>query len=433
MGHSFEAIEISEVYLQCVAPVLPEVQLGTPLALTPAELDSLGRKAARQGFVTAKVVFQKEVEGLQRKRLDDARQQADALFQGLQGQPFTDVRTFVENDYAYWTWAFCERLAQASRDTAGRSTALALLCAELAVGVAQRVKGVREDWRARLEGFALAHVANAKKVGSAFREAEQAFRQAWELWNRTDRELRDEVLEVAWLLGMEASLLRDQRSFSNSLRLIDQALALARSELAKASLLVAKANTLQHLDDYEGAVIALRQLNESPASGDRRLEWMGQYALADTLRHLGRYSEASQFLPQVWQGVRQWNYTSDLTRVLWLEACVLAGLGYRAEAISKLEQARATFVAEPMVFEAALASLELATLYLEDHRLQEVQRLAVEMTPIFQSRNVHHETLAALKLFCDATHRGEMTAHLARRLAKYLDRARHDPELRFEP
>ena len=91
------------------------------------------------------------------------------------------------------------------------------------------------------------------------------------------------------------------------------------------------------------------------------------------------------------------------------------------------------FTAREIAYDAALASLELAILYLEDGRTAEVRTLARQMLWIFRAQGVHREALVALKLFCEAAEREQATADLARRVADYLERARNNPHLRFEP
>lgn len=69
--------------------------------------------------------------------------------------------------------------------------------------------------------------------------------------------------------------------------------------------------------------------------------------------------------------------------------------------------------------------------YLAAEQTREVKELAREMAPVFQAQGVHREALAALRLFCQAAEKEAATLDLARRLVDYLERARHDPGLRF--
>jgi hypothetical protein len=85
-----------------------------------------------------------------------------------------------------------------------------------------------------------------------------------------------------------------------------------------------------------------------------------------------------------------------------------------------------------MSFDVALALLEEAVLLLEERRAAEVKVLARELEKVFESKGVHREALAALRLFQEAAEREEATAELARRVLHYLFRARHDQGLRFE-
>jgi hypothetical protein len=72
-------------------------------------------------------------------------------------------------------------------------------------------------------------------------------------------------------------------------------------------------------------------------------------------------------------------------------------------------------------------------LLLEEGRTGEVRALSPEMGPIFESLQIYREALAALRVFWKAVEQEQATAELGRRLLHFLERARHDPELRFEP
>ena len=85
-----------------------------------------------------------------------------------------------------------------------------------------------------------------------------------------------------------------------------------------------------------------------------------------------------------------------------------------------------------MAFDAALLSLDLAILSIEEGRTAEVRDLAGEMVEIFRFRDVHPEVLAALAVFQAAAGLDAVTAELVRDLAGYLTRARREPGLRFE-
>jgi hypothetical protein len=80
-----------------------------------------------------------------------------------------------------------------------------------------------------------------------------------------------------------------------------------------------------------------------------------------------------------------------------------------------------------MAYDSALISLDLAILYANEGRTQELKQLAVEMMPIFESRDVHREALATLLMFQHAAEEERLTVQLAENLAASLRRERRVP------
>jgi len=117
----------------------------------------------------------------------------------------------------------------------------------------------------------------------------------------------------------------------------------------------------------------------------------------------------------------------------WLEGRLAAGLGRRAEAIDALRQVRREFADHELAADAALVTLNLAVLLLEEGRTGEVRELAGETVPIFGGMGLDGEAIAALGVFWRAAEQEMATAELGRRLLAFLERARYDPEFRFDP
>lgn len=82
-----------------------------------------------------------------------------------------------------------------------------------------------------------------------------------------------------------------------------------------------------------------------------------------------------------------------------------------------------------MLFDAALVSLELAVLHLDEGRTAEVKQLAEEMVVIFHTQDVHREALATIAVFRQAVALETATAEMVRRLALDLERVRQGPEV----
>jgi hypothetical protein len=85
-----------------------------------------------------------------------------------------------------------------------------------------------------------------------------------------------------------------------------------------------------------------------------------------------------------------------------------------------------------MWYDVVLALLEELCLLFDEGKTAEVKLLAPDLAKVFDSKGVHREALAALQLFREAVDREEATAELARRVLRYLFRARHDQSLGFE-
>lgn len=116
----------------------------------------------------------------------------------------------------------------------------------------------------------------------------------------------------------------------------------------------------------------------------------------------------------------------------WVEGRIAAGLGDRERARRAFEEVRREMGRRGMGYDTALVSLELAALELEEGRTSEVKELAREMVAVFRAQEVQREALAALLLFRRAALKERATAGLAREVAEFLNRLRHEPGLRFE-
>ncbi len=78
-------------------------------------------------------------------------------------------------------------------------------------------------------------------------------------------------------------------------------------------------------------------------------------------------------------------------------------------------------------------SLDLAHVYARQGRSEDMRRLAREMIPIFESRDMHQEAIAALLVFKRATEMDQVSVRLVEDLTAFLRRARGNPKLQFQP
>jgi hypothetical protein len=172
----------------------------------------------------------------------------------------------------------------------------------------------------------------------------------------------------------------------------------------------------------------LKAVNEAAPlverSSDPRLLFALRFKVVNHLCHLRRFTEAARALPLVREMAIEQGNELDLIRVLWLESKVLAGQGRSDEAMAALNQVRDEFSARQLPYEAALASLELALLWLQAGRLAEVRELARGMSWIFARKKIQREALAALRLFCEAATQERATLELAQAAIQELQSRR---------
>ncbi len=379
------------------------------------------------------------VEGFARDRLGRLtlavqllveRREAPVLWEGLRASPEEQWREQVRQRPELQTAGFCELLCEESIRAAGDSARRARHLSRLAVDVAERVRG-EEGWRQRTMGYAWAHLGSAVRVGGDLPAADAVCERATELW-QAGAEADPALLNEARVLGLQASLRREQRRLPEALALFDRALEIDRWG-ETSSLLMGKARAVEAIGDFDGAIGLLRQA-ASQVDSDRepRKLLIVRELLVLNLCHLGRHGQARLLLGEVRALARRLGNRLDLLRVDWLQGIITAGLGGHQEAIPILKRVRAKLVQDDIAYDAALVTLELAEVYAARGRITEVKKLARESAPIFQAQGVHPEAQAALELFRQAAEREAVTAESIRQFVVYLYRARHDPQLHFE-
>lgn len=380
-------------------------------------------------------LFDRALAHASREMADLARERASApaLYLELSGHPQPRRLTLARNSRRFQTWALCELLIEKSYDTRFDDVQTGVELAELAVAAAQNLDA--EIYGAQqsrdLLGRAWAYLGNALRVRSDLREADAALREAGECFDQGTGDRLDRAL----LYRFQAHLLRARRQFEPAHRLQDRALALYR-ECGETSLV---ANTLA--DQALGVVYAGEPERAIPlfeealelvdAPGEPRTAAAIRHNLAHCLNEVGLSEQALHQLRQVRPVYRELGDGLSLVRVRWLEGKILHDLGHERQAEEALTEARDAFVDQDVAYDAALVSLDLAATFASQGRLSDMRRLAEQMVPIFESRDVHREALAALLVFRQAVRAEEATLALVHEISVYLRQARSDPGLRF--
>lgn len=304
--------------------------------------------------------------------------------------------------------------------------------AEVAFHVADRLTG-REGAQG-LVPLTLAEMANASRVKPDCRGARELFdrsRALAQLGCVTDPSV------IARIDHLEASLNLDLRRFSEAERLLDRAKILynlvgsladvARVEITRALVFLEAGQPLR-------AVQAARDVLQSPAAEeDERLYLWARINLARALFETKDLRAARKILDQ--DEARHAKIGDPLThlRYAWIRGRIAAAERDLAGARNHFLAVRDGFVVAGVGYDAALVSLDLALASLRLGRPEVVSQLAKEMLPIFSSQDIHREALAALRLFQEAVQQEILTEALVRDLKTYLQDARYQPEIRFQP
>ena len=358
--------------------------------------------------------------------LAPSRHWAEELWRRLERLPAEVQRAVVAAAVEYQTWALCERVCEAAVREASRNLERAAGLARLAQAIAERVRGPA-GWRNRVRGYAGEHVANLLRVGGELKDAEASLQEAERLWNAGSDPTG--VLDSERLIHFKAALRRDQRRFDEALALLNEA---AKGRRYPGRALINKGFTLEVMGEYEQAIEAL--LQAAPLvdrETEPRLRYILRFNLAVNYCQIGNFAEAANLLQEVREFASALGDGLNLIRVTWLEGRIAAGLGRPEEARRLLGEARHKFAARRMLADAALALLEEAALLLDADRTVEVKILAQDLAQVLESKGVHREALAALRLFQEAAEQETATAELARRVLQELYRARHGQGLRF--
>lgn len=359
---------------------------------------------------------------------------ASDLLAELLREPASRREELVKVEERFHRLKVCELLEARARELWSEDPVAVVGLTKLAVHVSERLSAARygeklvEDARA----LAWAHLGNAYRIASDLRSAEEALRVAMEHHGRAG----EDIFTEAEILGFAASLRNSQGRFEQAARLLDRAIKIYRSGKERhleGRALIQKGLALGYGGQYSRAIRLIRNgLSRIDIEREPRLAVAAQHNLLMYLSESGRHQEAWHTLEKYRRLYLDYGDSMHLVRLRWLEGAITRDLGRLEEAEAALRDARDAFIARDIGFDAALVSLDLAMVYALRGDHGQVKRLAAEMVPIFESRDVHQEAIAALLIFQQAAEAERVSLELLGRIAAWLERSRRDPDARFE-
>ncbi len=123
----------------------------------------------------------------------------------------------------------------------------------------------------------------------------------------------------------------------------------------------------------------------------------------------------------------------DKLRLRWLEGKIAHVQGDLERSRTAFEEVREAFIERSLAYDAALVSLDLAAVHLQEDRFADVLQLAGEMLVVFRTLQIDREAIAAIFFLERAAAAREVSLSLLAELAAYFKRARQQPGLAFEP
>lgn len=285
------------------------------------------------------------------------------------------------------------------------------------------------DLQARAQG----ELANAFRTSGDPVRAEAALMRAFD---RRSEGSGDPLL-LARLAELAASISCSRRNFPEAFRLLDLARALyirygdahdAGRMLVLKGLYFGRANEPERALEFLASALATIDVQRDP-----RLVFQTLHNLLLFRVELGCFQEAQAQLSTMRRLYERYAGRIDQVKLTWVEGRIAAGLGRMRKAEEFYLRAREEFDAIGLGYRAALISLDLAGLRLEQGRTAEVRRLVEDMVATFRAVGVGREAIAALLMLREAALQDRTSMELLRSVAGVLQQLEAGPARRLDP
>jgi tetratricopeptide (TPR) repeat protein len=332
-------------------------------------------------------------------RAAEERVAAPAQLAELLALPTLEREAAVVVDSRYQTYALAHYTLDRCEKAVAYDPTLARELARLARAIAVQADPVTCGGSAALadlETYALAMEGNALRVAGELRAGFATFMEARQVQERGGAD-PDLGARVDYL---EASLRRDLRQFGAALHLLDRAAKMFqtlkdRNQLART--IINRSNVYIVQGEFAQAAATLQGALEF--SCEPSLALVVRHNLIDILAKSGRALEASRLFEDSRELYLQFSDPLTTSRRLWVEGIIARELGEDLElAEGRLGEAIDRLTTSGYGFDAALAGLDLVTVYAARGQSEEVLRTASYLVQLFETRHVQPEALAALTM-----------------------------------
>ncbi|MEM9291722.1 MAG: hypothetical protein AAGD01_08580 [Acidobacteriota bacterium] len=408
--------------LCCRTAVEEELWLGAEPAVeaspeeTPRQHQGLVDEAAATAAALAKVTGQLQYW---RERASRQRAAAPQVATELLQQPEAEWQSLIASDSRFRSPVLARVLGQVSRVIGGADEEQGRRAAVAAVAVASSLEAEEYTGGVVADALAAAYAAlgNAERCGGDLEAAREAFRQARRCL--VDGTAID--LAVAEVEDLEALLLIEEQRYGEALDRLQRAATAYRAAGSRLQETRVEGLIGRLLIFAARPELAIPRLREALSSVDRERDlhlgaWLSlQLVLA--LAEAGQGEEAMRLLPQAREACLLLNDQRALRSLRWTEG--------RVEGITAaVDEARQGLLGAGEVYDAALATLDLASLYLREGRAARAQMLANGLHSLLEEADLGIEAKATLAVFQHSLRAGLATETSVQQLADYLRRAR---------
>jgi tetratricopeptide (TPR) repeat protein len=330
------------------------------------------------------------------------------------------------------TWGLCEALLDQSRQLRQSDPQGMLQLANLARLAADRlpVEVYGAERRTDMQARTWAELANAYRLVEDLPQAEAAMACALELRAQGS----GDPLLYARVADLNASLLCDQRRFKEAFRMLDLALSVHRRHSSPhevGRVLVLKGLYTGYAGKpEEGLQLLVQGLSMLERQKDSDLIFRTLHNILLFRVELGEYEAAQRQLQRMRPLYGAHSGWLDWVKLHRLEGEIAAGLGDLVTAEATFQQIRQDLDDAGLPYQAALASLDLAGVWLRQGRTNEVRALVPEMVSTFRVLGVEREALSALYLLQDALERDQASLEILRLVGGILRRLQNEPATR---
>ena len=319
--------------------------------------------------------------------------------------------------------AVAELLIEESRSLVRAKPQEALDWIELVPLVLSRTSDEESPWAPSLRARATAHKANTLRVLGDHPAAERIF---VELRRSLAAHPVGDPAAIAEITSLEASLRMAQRRHAEAEDLLDRAalayqyandaIGLARARIKQAILVRNEGRPAECLPLLEQAAAGLR----SRLPDDPYLHLSIVTERINALCDLRRCSEARRLLARHLDDYEASEEPFAGAILRCLEGRIALGLREFGQAEQAFESCRDGLQALGRNHDAALASLFLAEVYLEQGRAEDLKQLAAQLVARFRSSQLAAETSRAIDLFARAVATQRLSAALLASLRREI-------------